>query len=907
MDSSHDMTEPLQPTARWISARMAAARDQAAAGLRAGQPGVTLAEQLSREVEAVIAELLGFHLARARKGTSSEIAVLATGGFGRRELAPYSDLDLLFLCAKAPDHAVEDLARAILLPLWDAKVDAGHAVRSVSDALALPATDLAAATALLDARFLIGDRSLANRFLSSYQTRVAKASPDSFVARLRAEQHGRHSRFGDTIFMLEPDLKNGPGGIRDLCVGRWAAQVRFATADPQTLHEIGEMSARQAAAMEAAREWLLRVRAAVHLTAGRRQEQLRFDLQERIAPHFHPDATSGPGEVRPAVAPAVEALMHDFQRHARAVSRETERLLTRVCTDRSHQPTVHTMRIHQGSKGEQSFEISDGAIEVKKNIIFENKPSEMIRLFVLAIESNLAVGRRTADLVAEYAATRGAALREDPEAAACFLQVLIDTRDAGTPSRLEQMHDLGLISALIPEWEPLVGRVQHDLYHVYTVDQHSLYAVATLKALARGEMAADYPQVSAEFPAVTRRLALFVAVLLHDVGKPLGSPHDEKGAVLSERITARLGLIPADMRLVEFLVREHLFMSHTSQRRDLEDVSLIEHFAKGCENEEKLRQLFLLTFCDLASTGPKTMTHWKSELLAELFERTLKFMRRGADLLQAEQAELVQGRQRQAALLLAGEVEGPVLADLFAGLPDRYFTENEADRIAAHLRLSLARKGPCAIEVNHSPRGTFSELVLVAQDVPGLLARVAGVFFANRIDILDAAIYSREAVTGRDHDEAVDVFRIRKEPDGAVTDERRIASIQADLEAVLAGHATVEALLARRPYAPSIIDRAKPEVPPTEVRVDNEISPAFTVLDIFTEDKPGVLYTITRTLAEHGLDIHRSRVGVAGDRVADIFYVRDIATGGKLTDPARLNALAAALKQALPASAGRKG
>ena len=530
----------------------------------------------------------------------------------------------------------------------------------------------------------------------------------------------------------------------------------------------------------------------------------------------------------------------------------------------------------------------------------------MIRLFALSIESNLAVGRRTADLVAENAATRGVALREDPEAAAYFLQVLVDTRDAGTPSRLEQMHDLGLISALIPEWEPLVGRVQHDLYHVYTVDQHSLYAVATLKAVARGEMAADYPQVSAEFPAVTRRLALFVGVLLHDVGKPLGSPHDEKGAVLSERIAARLGLIPADVRLVEFLVREHLFMSHTSQRRDLEDVSLIEHFAKGCENEEKLRQLFLLTFCDLASTGPKTMTHWKSELMADLFERTLKFMRRGADLLQAEQAELVQERQKQAALLLAGEVDGPVLADLFAGLPDRYFTENEAERIAAHMRLALGRKGPCAIEVNHSPRGTSSELVLVAQDVPGLLARVAGVFFANRIDILDAAIYSREAVSGRSQGEALDVFRIRKEPDGAVTDERRIASIRADLEAVLAGQVSVDALVARRPRAPSIIDRAKPEVPPTEVRVDNEISPAFTVLDVFTEDKPGVLYTITRTLAEHGLDIHRSRVGVAGDRVADIFYVRDIATGGKLTDPARLNSLADALKKALPGSVGRK-
>ena len=900
------MTDSFEPTANWISQRMNAVREQFAAGVRAGQSGVALTEQLSHEVESTIVQLLTFHLKRAGKRTAG-IAVLATGGFGRRELAPYSDLDLLFLCAKTPDRAVEDLARAILMPLWDAKVDAGHAVRSVADALALPSTDLASATALLDARFLTGDRDLADQFMATYQTRLAKTSADSFMARLRAEQHSRHSRFGDTIFMLEPDLKNGPGGIRDLCVWRWAAKVRFKTADPQKLSELGVMSARQAAAMAAARDWLLRVRSAVHMAAGRRQEQLRFDLQESIAPLFHPSGKSGPGEVRPAVTPSVEALMHEFQRHARTISRETERLLMQGGGERHRKPSVQSLRLHKGSKGDPSFEISDGAVEVKESIILDKKPSEIIRLFAASIESKLPVGRRAADLVAEYAATHGEALRADPEVARIFLQVLADIRDSGTPSRLEQMHDLGLLSALMPEWEPLVGRVQHDLYHVYTVDQHSLYAVATLKAIARGELATDYPQVTAEFPPVTRRLPLFLGVLLHDVGKPLGSPHDQKGAVLCEQIATRLGLIPADVRLAEFLVREHLFMSHTSQRRDLEDVNLIQHFAKACENEEKLRQLFLLTFCDLSSTGPKTMTHWKSELLAELFERTLKFMRRGADLLHAEQTELVQARQREALGLLDGEAHEEVLANLFAGLPDRYFTENEAEQIAGHMRLALGRKGPCATLVTHSPRGTFSELVLVAHDVPGLLARVAGVFYANRIDVLDAAIYSRDRVAGHDQGEALDVFRIRKEPDGAVTDERRIANIQDDLEAVLGGRVTVDALVARRPAAPSIIDRAKPSVPATEVRVDNVVSPAFTVLDIFTEDKPGVLFTITRTLAEQGLDIHLSRVGVAGDRVADVFYVRDIATGGKVTDPTRLNALADALKKALPVSAKRKG
>jgi [protein-PII] uridylyltransferase len=444
------------------------------------------------------------------------------------------------------------------------------------------------------------------------------------------------------------------------------------------------------------------------------------------------------------------------------------------------------------------------------------------------------------------------------------------------------------------------GRVQHDIYHVYTVDQHSLYAVATLKAIARGELAKDYPEVCEAYPDVTRKEALFLALLLHDVGKPLGSNHAEKGALMAERIASQLGLVPEDVQLVEFLVRAHLEMGHNSQRRDLQDPSLLDFFARTCGNEEKLRQLFILTFCDLTSTGPKTMTRWKYELLYELYNRTLKYMRRGPDLLAAERAELVEERQRQAAALLQEDTHSASVVAAFAGLPDRYFAEQEAEEIATHVRLSRGRKTHCAMVVTHSERGTFSELVLAANDEPGLLANVAGVLYANRIDILDAAIYSREPVFPlRRQGEALDVFRIRKEPDGAVTEEHRIEAIRQDLEAVLSGRVAVESLVAKRSPPSSLYQRAKPKVPATEVNVDNDSSRTFTVVEVFTEDKPGVLYTITHTLAAQGLDIHRSRVGVAADRVADIFYVRDNAAGEKIEDEARIETISAALKQAL--------
>jgi [protein-PII] uridylyltransferase len=435
---------------------------------------------------------------------------------------------------------------------------------------------------------------------------------------------------------------------------------------------------------------------------------------------------------------------------------------------------------------------------------------------------------------------------------------------------------------------------------VYTVDQHSLYAVAMMKALARGEHVDQHPDLSQEIQAVERPVALYLATLLHDIGKPLGRNHSARGAGVVPGIAARLGLDAADCKRVEFMVREHLVMGHTSQRRDLEDPALIAHFARLCGDQEGLRELFLLTFCDIVSTAPGNLTSWKDELLCDLFRRTMTHLRRGPDLLQSERARLLRRRQKQAAEHLGEDIDSPAIEAMFASLPQRYFMENSVGRIANHVRLMRGRTGACEMQVTHQLRRGYSELVVIADDVPGLLAKITGVLFANRIDILDAAIYSREPQSPGEKGEALDIFRVRRPPDGAVTDEGRLAAIRRDLQAVLEESITVEKLVASRPVGPSLYERAKPEVPPTEVKTDNEISRDFTVIDIFTEDRPGVLYNIARTLHEQGLDIHRSKVGVEADRVADIFYVRDKATNQKILDPGRLEEIAAALKRALP-------
>jgi [protein-PII] uridylyltransferase len=877
----------------------AAARERAAAAARAGGivPGATVgidaARALSADVDAIIIDVAGREVAKCK----TPVAIFATGGFGRAELAPFSDLDLLVLCAKTPGADVQQLSESILYPLWDAKVDAGHAVRAYDQALALPANDLAAATALLDARFLTGDRALADKFLAAFRARVAKTAAEDFVARLRAEQKERHSRFGDTIFLLEPDLKNGPGGLRDLCVGRWAAMARFGTSDPKQLTAQGVMTPRLAQAFIAASEWLMRVRILMHATAGRRQDHLRFALQEAIAPILYPEARDHGGVIRPAVHPAVEALMRQYHAHAKLIRNETERLLQRATARedkrRKTQPVMVLGDKLGGKTADAHFVVRDDGLEPIDPGIFERKPSEMVRIFQLAIDLDVPLALRTREQLGELAASRPELLREDAEAGRRFVALVCDKRDRANPSRLEQMQDLGLLAAIMPEWEPSTGRVQHDIYHVYTVDQHALYAVGRLHALARGDHAAAFPIPTETVPEVKRPIALAIGTLLHDVGKPYGSPHSEIGAGLAVTICQRLGIAEEDTRRVDFLVRQHLVMGQMSQRRDLEDLGMISDFGALCGDEERLRELYLLTFCDLASVAPDAMSSWKETLLAELYTRTLSFLRRGPDLLGSERAETVAERQRGAARLLgeplveAGGGETP-LAHLFAGFPSRYFAENAETRIASHVGLIRARRAQgksAMIDVSHDTRLGMTEMVLAAADVPGLLADVAGVLYANRIEVVDAAIYSRSG-GGTEAPEALDVFRVRDSMGRPVTAEARWTKVATDLESVVSGRIKAEILVAGRPRTESVASWKTPVVP-TECKIDNNVSRDFSIVEVITEDRPGVLYAIARALYVAGLDIHRSKIATEANRAIDVFYVRDKATMDKIIDPER--------------------
>jgi [protein-PII] uridylyltransferase len=935
---------PLAPPdarAAEASAALRAALDGARARMRQMLLSSDPAPGAGVDAAAALAEVYDRALAARWRhvvdGIDAPLALVATGGWARLEMAPYSDIDLVVIHRGAEDDAKRVIDR-LLYPLWDAKVTVGHAVREPRAAARLARGDLATATALLDVRHLAGDRGLTDALVAATRHALAPGgNPNDFVAALADEKARRHDRFGDSLYLLEPNLKQGIGGLRDLATALWAAHARWVPARPghpaplpaqlvELLVEMGHLTRRQATVLSAARDFLLRLRGLVQLVGARRTDQLTFEIQEAIAPALYrrddailvaqlPDTSDKSGEsadggkdggtTRPAVAPAVEALMRDFYLHARGVQQVGDRLLESARVPARRRPRIAPV--------DATFITFNGELAVKDPRVFAQRPSEMLRMFRVAVTEELPVYGHTRELVAEQVAAGGAEqLLTDPVAHRLFVEALIDPRDKRLPSALEILHQLGVLNAIMPEWAPCTCRVQHDLYHVYTVDQHQLYAVAMLKRIARGELADRHPTATQLVGQVTRPVPLYLATLLHDVGKPLGKGHAEKGAVIAGIVGRRLGLPPDDVELAEFLVRQHLTMSHLSQRRDLSDPQVVARFAERVGDDERLVQLYLLTLCDTAMTAPNNLSAWKDELLRDLMLRGRAHLRevRGDRSVEDDPTQAAVGRVH--GLLSAGEppaMSADAATALLAGVDRRLFTQltpRQTARLVKVANDAATHAPPVAIAVSHFPMKGHSELAVVAPDEPGVLAAIAGVLTANRVDVLGAVV-GRAVVGARPL--ALDVFFVRDLVGAAIADDDpRWDRVRADLRALVgAGRPDPEAvrsLIAKRRPPSGLPPRVTPAVA-TEIRVLPDDAAGATIVEVFTRDRVGVLHAITQTLTDLGLDIALSKVSTEGEKVADVFYVTRTGPGGaatKVRDPAEVQAIAARLGEALAAA-----
>ncbi|MCC6554064.1 MAG: [protein-PII] uridylyltransferase [Polyangiaceae bacterium] len=862
----------------------------------AADPGIALGRRRARLLDDVLGRLFEALRdadpgGRAARAAWDAVALAGVGGYGRGAVALRSDLDLRLLARDV--QRASAIAEAILYPLWDMGVAVGHQVVTIDDLVEGAREDLPTATCLLDWRHVAGDRGLSEALWQRAAGGLfAHSELPRFIDRLRREIEQRHARFGGSVYLLAPDVKNGAGGLRDLDVARWAAKARYGAGEVEALVRFGALVAREAAEIRAAEDVLWRIRNLLHAHAGRRSDRLTFDEQEVCAEVM--GHGSGGGE-------AVERMMSEYYRSARTISRALEMILTRAT------PTLTRRRRHEEDLG-GGVRLFDGCVTLSDPELLRADPALALRLVAAAVDRGVPLLPYARDQIARACADPAfaAALRASPEAAERFRALVATCKEteltSGSVAR--ELHDLGLLLAMIPEFSPVVGRVHHDVYHVYTVDVHSVAAVDRLAALARGELAGEYGLASRLAAEMTRPEALFFATLLHDVGKAIGgTDHSQRGAEMARPILARLGLPPEDVEEVCHLVQKHLLMYHVATRRDLDDPATVAELCREVRGREGLRDLFLLTVADISTTSPTSMTSWKARMLDELYLAADAALT-GKAVDDQRLGRAVADAARAVEALPAGSEEArgarrDFAARYLASMPERYLLSNAPAAIAAHAALAWDQERAAEAEPGFGAEGAVcvalvpsrhpeaAELCVVAPDRPGLLAAITAALAASRLEVHAAQIHSRAApACAGARVQAVDLFWVRDRGDGVEGVARSIPKLVRDMQAVLSGQ--IEgAELARKRKGGGLRERATPRVT-TQVAVDDRASPRHTVIEVLTRDRPGLLFTISDALYRLGLSIAVAKINTEGTRVADVFYVSE--AGGAKIAPGRRTA-----------------
>jgi [protein-PII] uridylyltransferase len=805
----------------------------------------------------------------------SPLVLVALGGYGRGELHPLSDLDLMLIYDGEMGPYVQRVTQGLLYALWDLGLQVGHAVRSLPDCLAMARTDFPSRTSMQQARLLVGDRRLFNRFRKVLAENVYQKDFAQFLETTLTERDQRYRKFGGSPYMGEPNVKESAGGLRDIHTAMWLTSTKFGT---RTLRELADkrlINGREQKTTDEALTFLWRVRNELHFLSGHKNDVLSRDIQPQIAKNF--------GYTGDELSLPVEKFMRDYYLHARVIHRVSRRLIARCRETLSRRASVQR-RLRQEA-------LADGLIVLDEQLhlaqadgrAFREEPVRLIKVFWHSHHLGFELGVDVERAIEDSLDLIDDAFRASPEARELFLGIC---RSWGrTAQTLREMHELGVLGRYLPEWGALTCLVQYDIYHKFTADQHSLIAVQNLEALAPGQSpdSEGNAQVVSE---LERPGLLMLGMLLHDIGKGKGHGHVAKGIPLIETLSARMGLAPEDADKVIFLVAHHLTMSHVAQRRDIDDPKTIETLAGVCRTPERLRMLYLLTCADMRAVGPGVMTGWQAQILWDLYARTLARLTGGQR--ERPTRESVAQRVTEA---MRGDVARTAVAAHLALLSDRYLTTTSPQRIAAHLRLldRLADGGVLATELFHHPDLGSSELVVGTRDVPGLFSIIAGTLASQGINILSAQIHTRADGI------ALDTFQVNDPFGEAVTEEARWRRTLEALRLVLRGEASVEDLLARR----RAVYPSGDGVPgPPKISVDNQISDSRTVVEVKCPDRVGLLYVITRTLSGHGLDIASARIATEIDHAYDTFYVTD-RQGRRLEDEAAMARVRESLEDAL--------
>ena len=830
----------------------------------------------ARLVDGVVQALTRLAVADARQAglPPTPFVVAALGGYGRGELHPSSDIDLMVVYNGELSPFVQRVMQELLYTLWDLGLQVGHSLRSLDDCVAMARTDFPSRTSMQAARLVEGDRRLFGRFGRVLRDNVYRHDFGEFLAMTLAEREQRYRKFGASPYIGESNVKESAGGLRDMHTAMWLSAAKFGARTLRELADKGLITPAEQTGADAALTFLWRVRNELHFFSGHKNDMLARDLQPRIAKNLgyeSDDDTLG-----------VERFMRDYYLHARRIHRVSRRLIARCQETLSRRgPAERRQRQQALADGLVFF---DGRLHLADRDAggLRADPARLMKVFRHLHRLGCDLSSDLERAVEDSLDAVDDAFRAAPAVRDVFLDIC---RSWGRVAlTLSEMHELGLLGRYLPEFGALTCLVQYDVYHKFSADQHSLLAVEHLEALAPGQ-SAESEGAALVFSDVDKPELLMLGMLLHDIGKAKGHGHVAKGVPLAQALTRRIGLPPDEAGMVEFLVAHHLTMSHVAQRRDIDDPKTIADFAATVADPQRLRMLYLLTYADMRAVGPGVLTPWQAAILHELYRRTLLRLTGGR----------VEKPNRTQLVARLGEVVGDdvtvqAVRAHVAMMPDRYLTNTSAQRMADHLLL-IARleEAPVATELFHHPDLGTSDLVVVTRDVPGLFSLIAGTLAAHAVNIISAQISTRADGI------AIDTFQVNDPAGEALTSAARWNRVLDALRAVLVREQTVEALLERRQRA---AQAAADGFGRPKIAVDNRLSDAHTVVEVKCPDRLGLLYLITRTLSAQGLDIASAHIATEIDQALDTFYVHDRA-GRKLEEPAATARVRGALEQAL--------
>jgi [protein-PII] uridylyltransferase len=865
---------------RLAKAYLATEREAARLALDAGGSGFACAESLSAAQDAVITAFFRYVTTQVHPvGSPSQgerIAICATGGYGRGTLAPGSDVDILFLFPMKKTAWCESVAEAMLYLLWDLNVKVGHATRTVDECLKEARADITVRTALLETRMLAGDGLLHEELMRRFDREVVAGSGAAFAQAKLEERDQRLNRAGMSRYLVEPNVKEGKGGLRDLNTLFWIAKYVYRVQSPDELTVAGLFTSAELHLFKRCEDFLWRVRCSMHFIAGRAEERLSFDMQRAVAERFNYRARNGLSPVE------------RFMKHYFLVAKDVGDLTAILCAEleaREQKPRAMLDRFlgsfHRRRRvltGASSFMVDHGRLTVANDRVFADDPVNLIRLFKLADQHSLELHPDASRLVTLSLKKVDQALRDNREANSLFLDILTSKRSP--ESVLRRMHETGVLGRFIPEFGRIKAMMQFSSYHHYTVDEHTLRAIGILADMEARRFTTEHPVASTVLPTVQYRRALFVALFLHDIGKGRDEAHELVGARVARSLGPRLGLDEAETETVAWLVENHLLMSHVAQHRDILDPRTIEDFVSTVQTLERLKLLLVLTICDIRAVGPGVWNGWKGQLLRALYWEAEVVLAGG------HSAESRRERVRHAQDELRKAL--PEWSDeSFARYAQRhyqpYWLKVELDRKVHHARLiqeaEVTGERLLTVTGTDSFRGV-TELTVLAIDHPRLLAIITGACAAAGANIVEAQIFT--TADGL----ALDTIFISRAFDRDDDELRRAERIAAHIVKALRGEIRLPEVVAQREQQRA--EQAFAIVP--EVVIDNALSDKSTVVQVTGLDRPGLLYSLTTALGKLNLNISSARIVTYGEKAVDVFYVTDL-TGGKIANPQRQQAL----------------